>query len=97
MGKLTDEQKAQLEQLQGLADAPDDDDNEDVEWWEEDESGKRRGGRMSWKKGKAVYGTFFPDIFGDKPPEGDPGKAPKAPPSGGGVSSRYFGRGSGTD
>lgn len=95
MAKLTDEEKAQLEALQNRANEPDDDDDFDVEWWEEDAEGRRRGGRMPWRKAKGVYGSYFPELFGDKPPADGTGEpARKERP--GKVSDRYFGRGSGT-
>lgn len=94
---LSEEEKATLAALQQKAEQPDDDgDDYDVEWWEEDESGKRRGGRVPWKTGKKMYGAYFPDLFGEKPPEGDGGDGKsggaRKPPS-----QRYFGRGSGQD
>lgn len=89
---LSDEEKAQLEALQQKANAPDDGgDDFDIEWWEEDESGKRRGGRVPWGTGKKLYGKYFPDIFGDKPAEGDGGGT--QPPRKPRTSERYFGRG----
>lgn len=93
---LSDEEKATLEALQRKAEEKDDGgDDFDVEWWEEDESGKRKGGRVPWNTGKKLYGSYFPEIFGDKPPEQEGGDGARKPPKR--TSDKYFGRGSGTD
>lgn len=92
---LSEEEQATLAALQKKAEEKDDDSDYDVEWWTEDESGKRQGGRVPWSTGKKMYGSFFPDLFGEKPEEQNPPggstKPPKRP------SEKYFGRGSGTD
>lgn len=96
---LSEDEKATLAELQRRAEEPDNDGGEDfdVEWWEEDESGKRRGGRVPWSTGKKMYGAYFPGLFGEKPPEGDGGGGEQKPPKRR-TSERYFGgRGSGTD
>jgi hypothetical protein len=91
VSKLSDEEKATLEALNAKANAADDDDDFEVEWWEEDEGGKRKGGRVPWKTGKKMYGSYFPDLFGDKPPENAPPEGGKIPPKR--TSEKYFGRG----
>lgn len=97
---LSEEEKQQLAALQAKEQDPGDGGGEDfdVEWWEEDETGKRRGGRVPWSTGKKMYGSYFPTLFGEAPPGGDggngggDGKGGKLPPS-----KKYFGRGSGQD
>jgi hypothetical protein len=80
MPKMTPEQRAELEAQLAADDAADDDETYEVDWWEETPDGKRRGGRMPWAQGKKVFGSWLPDLFGDKPPAAAaPGKTPSNP------------------
>ena len=76
MGSKEDRRK-ELEAELAELDKPDPDESYEVEFWEEDADGKRRGGRMPWAKGKAVYGSWFPELFGDKPADDEGEEAPK--------------------
>lgn len=98
MAKLTDEEKGLLASLTEKAkQAETEEDDSEVEWWEEDKDGNRRGGRVPWSKGKAIYGKHFPDLFGEKPPEKEKGSNEKGSGGGGsekqekGVAGKYFG------
>lgn len=95
---LTDEEKGILEKLTAKSKEPEESDDFSVEWWEEDSKGNRRGGALPWSKGKSIYGSHFPDLFGEKPAEKKETTAPKEKGGGGGgdgektsTATKYFG------
>ena len=93
MAKLTPEQRAELE-AQLAADDDDEDEGYEVQFYEKNADGHERGGTMPWKQGKKVFGSFFPDLFGDKPPaasDGKDGKPPAAVKGDGTVRKGAFG------
>ena len=89
---LSKKEQDQLAALQAKAEEPDEPEFE-VEWWEEDTEGNRRGGRLPWSKGKALYGKHFPDLFADKPePAADDEDEGKAGPQAGGATRLFQGK-----
>jgi hypothetical protein len=75
---LSKDEKAQLDALTKKSQEPDEDDSFEVEFWQENADGSRRGGKMPWSKGKAIYGQMFPDLFGEAPADEGEGDAPPA-------------------
>jgi hypothetical protein len=69
MGKLTDEQKRQLAELEAARDAPDDTGDDDVEWWEDGKGG--RGGRMRASRARSHGPDWLRGMLEDRKPDGD--------------------------
>jgi hypothetical protein len=73
-----EERRKELEAELAALDDPGEDESFTVEYWEEGPDGTRRGGSMPYSKGKAFFAKWAPDLFGDKPAEGEPAEGEPA-------------------
>jgi hypothetical protein len=88
MGKLTEEQQRQLDELTALQNAQDDDSEFEIEIWNE----KGQGARIPYGKGRSWLQSNFGIDMDPPPAEPDPNAA--TDPEGGqrtGAAGRYFG------
>lgn len=78
MGKLSDEQKRQLAELEAARDAPDPDDSDEISWYERGKDGER-GATMRASRARTHGPGWLREALTDKPADtGDEGQAPDA-------------------
>lgn len=95
MGKLTKEERAELEaRLAADDDEPEPHDGDDYEWWEEAPDGTRRGARTSVRAARAHGPDWSKAFFAEQKAEGE-GKGGSATSGGKGKGGGSKGQGEG--